>query len=371
VIDRRGKVAPAAITAIGMITPAGHGAEASCAALRAGLTRFSELPSVTLPDDDGEPAKVIGAAVTGITCGTRGLGRFTRLAADGLRDLAHAARASGASAALAGASLYLALPEPDRAPDGDRIARELGARVERFTGFRGLAGRSRVFPRGGAGFVEALAAALADLARGEVALAAVGGVDSLVEPEVVRRLNAEQRLKGPGCRVGLIPGEGAGFVMLEPRARVEARGARPLAMVEAAATAVEPTTLASGAPCDGAGLFAAMQPALARAAASGEAAILLLTDLDGEPYRSEELGYALTRARQVSSRRFRITHIADTIGEAGAASPAISLVAGARALAHGYAREREAILLASSLGGLRGAAYLAAPEASPHGRGGR
>lgn len=385
--DRFGKSAPAAITAIGMVTPAGHGAEASCAALRAGLTRFAELPSVTLPDDDGKPAPVIGASVTGITCGTRGLGRFTRLAADALRDLEHAARrasagstvtgasagstVSGASAALAGASLYLALPEPDRAPDGDRIAREIGARLERFTAIRGLAARARVFPRGGSGFVEALAMALADLARGEASLAVVGGVDALVEPETVLRLDAERRLKGPGCRVGLIPGEGAGFVLLEPRARAEARGARALAMVEAASTAIEPVTLASGAPCDGAGLFAAMQPALARAPAAGEEAILLLTDLNGEPYRSEELGYALTRARRVSSRPFRVTHIADTIGETGAASPAISLGAGARALARGYARAKEAILLASSAGGLRGAAYLGVAEAWGKGRGGR
>ena len=46
----------AAIVALGMVTPAGHGAESSCAAIRAGIARFAEMPEVEI---EGAPA--IGA----------------------------------------------------------------------------------------------------------------------------------------------------------------------------------------------------------------------------------------------------------------------------------------------------------------------
>src|SRR5689334_21292668 len=79
--------ASARITAIGMVTPAGLSAHASCAAIRAGLARFAELADITLPGDDGVDRPLVGSAVHGVTDGTRGLGRITPLCAGAIRDL--------------------------------------------------------------------------------------------------------------------------------------------------------------------------------------------------------------------------------------------------------------------------------------------
>lgn len=55
---------------------------------------------------------------------------------------------------------------------------------------------------------------------------------------------------------------------------------------------------------------------------------------------------------------FRLWHPADSIGDTGAASAAISIAAGARALARGYARTDDALVFASSEAGLRGTVFL-------------
>jgi len=195
----------AVVTGMGMVTPAGCSAHAACAAIRGGITRFAELGTVSVPGDDGTDRPVVGSAVTGVTDGTHGLGRITRLAADAIHDLAE----GSAFAALGDARFYLALPPADRPGVDPRLGRDLGGRIERWCGIKGAAARTTVFPRGHAAFVEAIAAALEDLERGAVSAAVVGGVDALVEPETVRFFHAAGRLKPLDSPVGLIPGEGA------------------------------------------------------------------------------------------------------------------------------------------------------------------
>ena len=347
--------ASATVTGIGMVTPAGPSAPASCAAIRAGLTRFAELGQITLPGDDGAHRPVVGSGVIGVTDGTRGLGRITRLAALAIRDLLE-------NAALAGAGFYVAVAPAERPGVDPRLKGELGKRIERWCRIKGAAARTQVFQGGHAAMIEALTAALGDLERGAVGAAVVGGVDSLVEPLTLRFLHAEGRLKTPDSPVGLVPGEGAAFLLLETPARARTRGAKALASIEAPSTAVEPVTVASRDPCDGSGLSAAIRGTLSRLDDGGAETGLLLTDLNGEPYRAEELGYAVVRSLSHVKSPFRLFHAADCIGDAGAAASAIAACAGARALHQGYARTRGALLCASSDGGLRGAAYLRAAD---------
>jgi 3-oxoacyl-[acyl-carrier-protein] synthase I len=366
----------ALITGIGMVTPAGCSASAACAAIQAGITRFAELGTVMLPSDDGTPTPVVGSSIQGVTDGTRGLGRFTRLAADALRDLMETAGLPESGFATTG--FYLALPPPDRPAVDPRLVSNLGARLERWCQIKDAAARTRLFPAGHAAFIEALAAALVDLGRGTFTAAVVGGVDSLVEPETVRFLHAQGRLKTPDTKVGLIPGEGAAFALIETPARARARGATALCSIEAPSTAIEPVTITSRDPCDGSGLSAAMTQTLSALDDQGAETSLLLTDLNGEPYRAEELGYAMVRALSNVpllphlpalpvrvKPPLRIFHAADCIGDTGAASSAIAACSGARALHRGYARTSHALLCASSDGGLRGTAYLRALHQRP------
>lgn len=348
------------ITGIGMVTPAGASAHAACAAIRAGITRFAELDPGPRGGDAGALEPVVGSVIQGVTEGTRGLGRFTRLAADALRDLM--GNAGLLADDLATAGFYLALPPPDRPPEDPRLARDLGARIERFCRIKGAAARTRVFAGGHAAVIEAMRAALADLRDGTFTAAVVGGVDSLVEPETVRFFLAQGRLKTPDGRVGFLPGEGAAFLLIEAPAAARARGAGVLCSIEAPSLAIEPVTVTARGPCDGSGLSAAIDATLSRLGDQGAETGLLLTDLNGEPYRAEELGYAVVRALRHVKAPFRLWHAADCIGDTGAASGAIAACTGARALHRGYARTNHALLCASSDGGLRGAVYLRAPR---------
>jgi 3-oxoacyl-[acyl-carrier-protein] synthase-1 len=162
--------------------------------------------------------------------------------------------------------------------------------------------------------------------------------------------------------VGFLPGEGAAFLLIEPPLEARARGARVLCSIEAPATAIEPVTAREGAPCDGTGLGAAIEATLSALGDRGAETGLLLTDLNGEPYRAEELGYAVVRALRHVKAPFRVWHAADCIGDTGAASSAIAACTGARALCRGYARTGHALVCASSDSGLRGSVYLRAPK---------
>jgi 3-oxoacyl-[acyl-carrier-protein] synthase-1 len=340
-----------AVVALGMVTPLGHGAEASCAAIRAGLTRFAELPGIEL---EGMP--VVGAAVRGVTDGLVGLDRFTRLAAGAVRDLSDNAELSERDAASSG--FYLALPAEGRPGLDARIAAELARRIGQECEIGDLPGRTRVFSSGHAGVIAALAEALADLRSRRVARAVVGGVDSLVERDAIAHYHARGRLKHGDRPVGLMPGEAAAFFLVEPLTAAEARSAPILATVEAPSTGIEPVTIDAEGVCDAGGLTEAARRTLAALADGGTNLGLVLGDLNGEPYRSEEYAYLLARALARVETPFRLWHPADAIGDTGAASAAVSIAVAARALRRGYARTDGALVFASSERGLRGTVFL-------------
>lgn len=349
-------VPPLAITALGLATPLGIGAEASCAALRATLSRFVAIETAALAGDDGQPVRLVVSSVRGVTDGLDGVERLAELAALALRDLLASARLSDREADAA--PLHLALAEP-RADARAVIVSELTERLERSVGLLGLGERTSPYPAGHAGAIAALEQAAAAVRSGAAPRAIVGGVDSLLAPDVVQALHAEGRLKAGERPVGVMPGEAAAFVLVEPAPAAEARGAAPLATVAGVATSRETATIRDeDAVCHGAGLSDAMARALASLPGSGEGLGLIVCDLNGEPYRSEELAYAATKVLGGVQAPFRLWHAADSIGDVGAASAAVSLAVAARALHRGYARCDEALVVASSDGGLRGAAAL-------------
>ena len=342
----------AAVLGLGMVTPLGHGAEASAAAIRAGLARFAELPWSAAVY--GSP--VVGAVVVGVTDGLLGADRMARLAAGAVADLAENAALSARD--LAGAGFYVALPSPDRPGVDPSVASSIGRRIGEACSIGGVEARTRVFPAGHAATHAALVEALVDLRSRRVPRAIVGGVDTLVEPDTVAHYHAIGRLKSGDRPVGVMPGEAAAFFALELLGPAEARGATILAVLEAPATAVEPITIDGSGVCDGSGLAAAVARTLAALSDGGARTGLLAGDLNGEPYRSEEFAYMVARALGGVETPCRLWHAADCIGDTGAASGAVAIALAARGLARGYARTADALVFASSEGGLRGSVFL-------------
>lgn len=345
-----------ALTGIGMMTSVGLGAYASCAALRAGIVRIRELDVPQGTEGRAAMLPLVGSPIKGLTDGYFGLGRWVRLAVDGLRDLmANAALGTGH---LSQAGLFIGLPTPAWPGGTSERQQQLAARISQWLQVPDLGSRIHFYPEGHASAVRALGDALAQLRQGRLAMAVVGGLDSLVEPEALTRLRDAGRLKMDDNPVGFVPGEASAFFLLETPLMARRREAGVMAWLESSRLSREPLTADSGLPCDGQGLGQAITETFEVLGDRGASTGLVINDLNGELFRAEEFSKVVPRALGHLRSPWRLWHPADCIGDTGAASGALSVCIGARALRRGYAATDHVLTCASSDEGLRGAVYL-------------
>src|SRR5262249_10136727 len=149
---------PIAITGLGMVAPIGLGAEAACAAIRAGVTRFAEVKSPVLRGNQGERLRVVTSRVARWTDGLLGLGRFTRLGTEAIRDLIESSGLTESE--LRSTSLSLALPEQNRAGVDERIFTELSGTLTAWCRIHRLSDRTVVLPFGHAAAIRGLEEAM-------------------------------------------------------------------------------------------------------------------------------------------------------------------------------------------------------------------
>lgn len=344
------------ITAVGMVTPVGHTATESCASINAGLSRVAESFEFRVPDEKDHQVTVNCAAVTGVTDGYRRFLRHHRLAVRAFVEAIGKARLD--DQALRAVGVYLCICEPDRVQIDSRIQDQLVRRISQAIDVPDLTARTQVFPLGHAGVFRALEVAIRDLTIGKIRYAIVGGVDTYLDEATLDWLADINRLKNGRTVIGLIPGEGAAFVVLESRSGAEARGATALARVDAVATAMENNGIYADAPCRGDGLTDSLKRTLAAMPDGGVDTAVVLCDLNGERYRAAEWGMTMFRALGSVRRAPAVWHPAASTGDTGAAAGAINLAFGAVAVARGYARPEQVLVWGSSDDGLRGSAYL-------------
>jgi len=341
-----------AITGIGMVTPLGLDAWESCASLRAGLSLMQDL-DLTFENELFEDVPLVGCPIPDLTDGMIGVGRATRLAAAALEDLIAKARLDAAVPARAG--LFIALPPVERPGTDPHLAAKLGERLAQWLDLPDLAARTWTCAAGHAGAVEAVIEASRALESGRIGIALVGGVDSLLEPGTLQGLLDGRRLKTEEHVDGLVPGEAAAFFALETPAAARARKAAILATIEGVGLEREPNPIDSDQPSKTEALTAAIRAAWARG--SGGDATLVVCDLNGESYRAKEFGTVASRV--LAAVPYRLWHPADSIGDTGSASAAVSICVAARALERGYAGAPRALVFAGSDDGRRGAIGLA------------
>lgn len=342
------------VTGIGMTTPVGLTAAQSCAAVRGGIAAITELEHRV--EIEYEPTPVMGCAIGAVTDGYLGLGRWSRLATSALRDLMATTRLSAEE--LGASALYLALPPLNRGGIDARVPQSLGTRIGEWLKAPGLSGRTYMFPYGHAAAAGAFAMALQHIGGGAVERGIVCGVDSLVEPETLDFLLSKRRLKIGDHVDGFIPGEAAACLLLERASTATARGASPLAVVDAAGTAMESSTVWADAPSTAVGLSDAVRSAFAQLPNRGTDTGLVICDLNGESYRAKEYGTTAVRALAKTTASWALWHPADCIGDTGAAAFTVSACIGVRALAKDYAKTNRALVIGSSDDGLRGALSL-------------
>ena len=365
-----------AITGVGLVTPVGLSVVSSCAAFRAGLARLGPVRGKMIDDDRGDPVAALGGRVPlewfeggpledeypgheafgaimpppSHEFVSSGAARLIELAAPAADEAWRQARLDDRAPRHLG--LYLGLDERDRPePLAEALASGLHAsftvmRSDRFGRAAGLA---------------ALHRAARHLREERVEVALVGGVDSLVRPEVIERLFDAKVIKSDDSPQGISPGEGAAFVILEA---APPEGVRTLAWLLGSGVAEEPTADTDDAN-EGVGLTAALRAARAAVGGGPEHFPRVVCDLNGDRYRAMEWAYAQIRALgDIKQRKpdgpeeTESWHPAEYTGDMGAASGIANVVWSVTAMRRGYAHSDVSLVWGASEGRLRAAAFV-------------
>jgi 3-oxoacyl-[acyl-carrier-protein] synthase-1 len=160
----------------------------------------------------------------------------------------------------------------------------------------------------------------------------VGGVDSLIDLELLGLLDQEDRVQRESVTDGFVPGEGAAFLLLGARQTLQASSA--LASITAPGTGQEKGHYYSRDPYLGDGLADAIRVAVERA---GVASIrTVLSSLNGESFGAKEWGTAAIRNNDAFHRSLRLEAPADCFGDLGAAIGPVLVTLAALGMAKGY-----------------------------------
>jgi 3-oxoacyl-[acyl-carrier-protein] synthase-1 len=299
----------------GLVTGLGATAAESCAAIRCGVNNFIETRFVAGGD------WLVGSAVPLEEIG-RGASRLAHMAALALQECL-----AEASAPPSDIPILVCVAEAQRPGRLQGLDTRLIAEVGDLLGHP-LHPATRIVPHGRIGGAIALRNARTLIGAGHRRVAVLG-VDSFLMAGTIAGYERAGRLLTRSTSNGFVPGEAAGALLL---AAADPQEPGDL-VVDGLGFAREPAPFGSGEPLRAEGLVQAIRMALAEAGRGIEACDHRISDANGEPYGFKEAALAVTRVLRARKDLFDLWHLADCIGEVGAATlPAMLavLLAGAR-----------------------------------------
>jgi 3-oxoacyl-[acyl-carrier-protein] synthase-1 len=342
---------PVFIAALGASTAVGRDAWSSAAAVRAAIAGFADHPFMV--DSAGEPMRVAVAPWLDIDCA--GVDRFEALLVPALEQAlepVHVSRDGAVRVALA-----LGLPEPRPGVPADLDTQLRAIIANRFPSrFAAVA----TFPVGHAAGLLGLHAARVKLSEGAFEACLVAGVESYLSPETLEWLERHEQLHGAGAlnnAWGFIPGEAAGAVLVVTSAVAERLQIEPLAGVLSVGRGLEPNRIKTSTVCIGEGLTTAFRGGLL-GLPRGERVTDVVCDMNGEPYRADEFGFAAVRTSESFVSVSNVLAPADCWGDVGAAGGPLHLMLASVAAVKSYADGRYPFVWASSESGERVAVAL-------------
>jgi 3-oxoacyl-[acyl-carrier-protein] synthase I len=331
---------PLRVEAVGAVTAAGLTLPQSAASFVAGIDGFAEEMA---PDAFGS-AQVVARVPAHWRLRPDPAAWLLNLAARAGREAMESARAARTLLVCAPPSAERGHPcWEETTPDAF-----LAALMARLGG--DFAAGARLVDGGPAALVGCLPDAADVLARGQADQILLIGVDSLLNAADMARLRAGGRLQGQTAQ-GLVPGEGAGAVVLSLRSGSGV-------VVRSIGVAREPDTVLGQRQSQGRGMLEALSVTCQRAGCPESAVEFVVSNFNGERYGALEL--LIYRARFYRTHRayMATAYPAMSFGEAGSASAAIALGVATDAFRHRYAPGRCAMLEIASESGLRATAYL-------------
>jgi 3-oxoacyl-[acyl-carrier-protein] synthase-1 len=325
-----------------MVTSVGSSSASSCAAMRAKVAGFTEVP---YKDISNEP--VVGAPVTFVQSNSKGIVRLVDLAVPALRECARFLPRSE----IESTPLLLVLADSARPGVPERpaeVLEEIGRRIGVSFGED-----SRVFPYGAIGGAIALQHARRLIGQRRIRWCIIGGVDSFLDQRQLRWLEHGRRLKRPNQPDGMIPGEAASFVLV---------GATPVnqdVCVAVMGIGVSKTPADDRSQPRAADIVSAMRGAIADAGVSLSDVGFEITDLTGERDMAVDHALAITRTFVDPQPQLRYWHMAMSLGSIGAASIPCAMAWALQSSLRGYAQGVCAMCTAISEASAKGAVVVA------------
>lgn len=318
-----------AITAANCITAVGHDGPITAAAVRAGISRFSENKDYL--DSHGNPITV--ARIRGIEDGRNAIARMTDIAALCLANLLteyFRQRAQRQSQI----QLYLGAASEER--PGPRYDKSCRDQVLRVMGKWADKADLQSIPQGNASFPYAIALADQLIESNPEVLCIIGSIDSLLRDSALSWFEQAGRLKSIsyGRHQGLIAGEAVSFMVIEDPARARQTNRPILAHISGLGLADEPMPRASNATSRGTGLTDACRKALDNGKDKDIRAVF--GDLNGENPRALEWCMAESRCFNSRDQLRQLWTPANCYGDIGAASGAVLAAVAAQGLVRGW-----------------------------------
>jgi len=366
-----------------MVTSLGPDAASSCAAARAGISRAGPLEDASVYDEESGELIPVSGHCAFATSGFSGLGRVVRLGQRAIQDLM--SRVGAARADLGPLAVLCAVPggyywcerhrqdlqpvadslpfDPQAAIDfenGERKEELRASLVERLSMVSPIplsASLSRLYFGEQAVLAVALKDAIADLQSGKLSACLVGGIDSFVDPTMLPSLSTLGILKTPVEATGFMPGEAAGFALLETHQRAVRRGADILAVIEGPSVQRDDIQRFSDGPVRGRALAAAISETAGPYCGNGSSPGLLIGNLNGDTWRAREWGTAVVRLAPCLRDAPLWTPV-ESFGEVGAATGAVALCVGVKAIQRGYAKTSTIVVWLSGDDGAKGSFLL-------------
>ncbi|MDY0743287.1 beta-ketoacyl synthase N-terminal-like domain-containing protein [Paucibacter sp. R3-3] len=335
------------VVGVGAVTAVGLSAASTAAAVRAGLNGF------------GQHAFAVDSAGQAFTVARCPFGDPDRAPAERIRELACGAlqEALEGVASIRGrgvrAPVFLGVGQSRPGCSVERPMLE--SAFEQVVSDGGLrAAGVRLVQAGNAAGAMALLEAWQAILSGTEELVVAGAVDSYLEPETLEWLEQRDQVHSAGSHnnpYGFVPGEGAAFVALVSADAAQRWGLSDSMEIVAGSLAREPHGLGSTQVCTGVGLTTLFRQLASRL--DGSRADCLWTDMNGEPYRADDFGFASIRAGGWLADPSAFVTPADCCGDVGAASGPLYVVLAEAACRKAYATGPLHVVYTSSEAGER------------------
>ena len=184
----------------------------------------------------------------------------------------------------------------------------------------------------------------------------------MLETEWLARGIVDRIVKLEDTAAGVVPGEGAGVLVLERHADAATRGVEPVALVGNLALADEPIRYDGAEPLEATALSEALHGILDHLEAGPGAIGDVLVDLNGERGRFQEWALAEGRCLHRLADGWRLHAPALSLGDLGAASGVVTVGIAALMLQRRRARGDAALVCSMSANGERACALVGAPR---------